>query len=135
MSLVAFVSRERRSDLGGVAHEQVLLQATSLCRFDERRGEIAEAGRHPIDDRTLVDERLDDLTRLLHPRSGAVVEADRDVTARDGFDLGDGEVGPRQDDFTPRRTWSRRPSAALGDLRLGHGAEDSRLCSPPCSTS
>ena len=53
--------------------------------------------------------------------AGVLVERDRRAAAGHGLDVGDGQVGAGQDD--------------VGDLRFGHVAEDSRLCSRPCSTS
>ena len=112
------LARERRPDAGGVAHQEVLLELPRLGRLDERGREVAEAGRHAVHDGTLGDERLDDVTRLLHPLPRARVELDRRAAAGDGLHVGDREVRAGQD-----------------DLRFGHVAEDSRLCSRPCSTS
>ena len=89
-----------------------------LGRLDERGREVAEAGRHAVHDGTLGDERLDDVARLLHPLPRVRVELDRRAAAGDGLHVGDREVRAGQD-----------------DLRFGHVAEDSRLCSRPCSTS
>ena len=44
---------------------------------DERGGEVAEPGRHAVDDGALGDERLDDVPRLLHPLARVDVEGGR----------------------------------------------------------
>ena len=64
----------------------------------ERRREVAEAGRHAVDDGALGDEGLDDVARLLHPLAGVDVERGRRAVAGDRLDVGDGQVGAGQDD-------------------------------------
>jgi hypothetical protein len=111
------LARERRPDPGGVAHQEVLLEPRGLVRFDDRRGQVAEAGGHAIHDLPLGDEGLDDVARFLHPAAGVVIETRWRVAPRDRLHVVDRQVRARQDDG------------------FGHGAEDSPLCSPPCSTS
>ncbi len=112
------LARERRPDPRSVAHQEVLLELPGLGRIDERGREVAEAGRHAVDDGAVRDQRLDDVARLLHPRPRVRIEGDRRAAAGDGLHVGDGQVRAGQD-----------------DLGFGHVAEDSRLCSRPCSTS
>ena len=38
------------ADPGSVAHQEVLLEAPGLLRLDEGRGQVAESGRHAVDD-------------------------------------------------------------------------------------
>ncbi len=109
--------RERRPDPGGVAHQEVLLELPRLSRLDERSREVAEPGRDAIDDRALGDEGVDDVARLLHPPARRLVELDPGPVASDRLDVRDRKVRARQDDG------------------VGHDAEDSPLCSRPCSTS
>jgi hypothetical protein len=114
----------------------IALELPGLGRVDERRGQVAEAGRDPVHDRTLRDQRLDDVARLLHPLAGVDVDLDRGAVAGDGLHLRDGQIGPGEDHRSgivcaPRE----RVRVAVRDLRLGHGFEDSRLSSGPCSTS
>ena len=111
------LARERRADAGRVAHQEVRLEATGLFGRDGRRREVAETGRHAIDHGAGVDQLLDDIARVLHPAAGHVVEPGADPEPRDGLDIRDRKIRARQDDG------------------VGHDAEDSRLCSPPCSTS
>ena len=44
------------ADARGVAHQQVLLELAGLVAVDEGRREVAEAGRHAVDDGALGDE-------------------------------------------------------------------------------
>ena len=69
---------------------------------DERRGQVAEAGRHAVDDGALGDEGLDDVARLLHPLARVDVERDRRPVA--------GRPPRRRRSSGPRR--SGRPSAS-----------------------
>ena len=100
-----------------MAHQEVLLELPRLARLDECGRQVAEPGRHPVDDRAIGDEGVDDVARLLHPAARRLVELDPDPTASDGLDVSDRKVRARQDDG------------------VGHDAEDSPLCSRPCSTS
>ena len=111
------LARERSAHPRGVAHQQVLLQLAGLRGLDERRGEGTESGRHAVHHGALGDERLDDVARLLHPLARVRVEGRGRALPGDGLDVGDGQVGAGQ------------------DHGVGHVAEDSRLCSRPCSTS
>ena len=71
------LARERRADAGRVAHQQVLLELTGLGWVDVRRGEVAEPGRHAVDDGAFRDKRLDDVAGFLHPLACVDVERDR----------------------------------------------------------
>ena len=115
------LARERRSDPGRVAHQEVFLELARLLGLDERRREITETGRDAVDDGPLGDECLDDVACLLHALPRVGIERDRGTMTGHGLDVGHGQVRTGQDD--------------LGDLWFGHVAEDSRLCSRPCSTS
>ena len=91
------LARERRPDACGMAHQQVLLELAGLIRLDEGRREVAEPGRHAVDDRVLGHEALDDVAGLLHPLSRMHVERAGRPTAGDSLDIGDREVRPGQD--------------------------------------
>ena len=92
------LARERRPDAGRVAHQQVLLEPAGLGGRDRGRREVAEPGRHAVDDGALGDQRLDDVARLLHPLAGVDVERGVGAVAGDRLDVGDRQVGAGQDD-------------------------------------
>ena len=100
-----------------MAHQEVLLELARLFRLDERRRQVAEPGGHAIDDGAVRDQSLDDIARLLHPAARRIVEPDRSPMPGNRLDIGNRQIGARQDDG------------------VGHDAEDSPLCSRPCSTS
>ena len=54
------LARQRLAHAGGVADEQVLLEPLDIGPVDRSVGERPEPGRQPVDDRALVDERIDD---------------------------------------------------------------------------
>ena len=60
--------------------------------------EVAEPGRHAVDDLAARDERVDDVARLLHPLAGVDVERGAGAVAGDRLHVGDREVRARQDD-------------------------------------
>ena len=101
---------------------------------DERRREVAEAGRHPVHDLALGDQRLDHVARFLHPVARVGVERRACPVPGDRLDVGDRQVGAGEDDEVATAV-----VGALGDeVGLGHRAEDSRLSSrshrPPAPT-
>ena len=130
------LTRERRPDADRVADQQVLLEFAGALGRDRGAGQIAEARRHPVDHGSLLDQALDDVAGFLHPRAGMDIEGHRDVAARDGLDVGDGQVRPGEDHG---RRATRHPGAlvriSMRPQWFGHDAEDSGLCCRPCSTS
>ncbi len=84
------VARQRLTDADGVAAHEVLLQLARLVGRDVRRGELAEAGRHAVDDVPARDD-VDDVTGQLDALTRGVAEAHLGVAARHGHDVVDGE--------------------------------------------
>ena len=93
------VARQRIADADGVGDEQVLLEPGGVGRIDEGRGQVAEAGRHAVDDLPRRDQPLHDVTRLGHPAARVVAQPDPPPGSRHGLHVGDGEVRPGQDDL------------------------------------
>ncbi len=119
------LARQRLADAGGMAHQEVLLEPLRVGRRDELRREVAEPGRDAVDDLAAGDEAVDQVARLLHPAARGLVEDDGGAVAGDRLDVGDRQVGPRQDDRVGRD----------GALRVGHGSQDSQISSArsyPC---
>ena len=125
-SIARTTSRGRaRPNADGVAGEEVLLQPAGVGRRDERRRQVAEAGRDPVHDLAGGNEALDDGAGLRHPRAGVDVEAARGPATRDRLDVGDGQVGAREDDLAGGRA-RRRPArlevrVRTGGRRVGSG--------------
>ena len=92
------LARQRLADARGVADEQVLLEPLGVGPVDRPIGERTEPGREPVDDRALVDERLDDGARPFHPRACRGVQHRLGAVARHRLDVADAEVGAGQDD-------------------------------------
>ena len=116
------VARERRPDADRVAREQVLLEAAGVGRRDEGRGEVAEAGRDPVDDLAGRDEALDDGAGLCHPLAGVDVEDGPGAAAGDRLDVGDGQVGAGEDDLAGPRAGRRTARLEVGAAGVVDGA-------------
>jgi hypothetical protein len=102
---------ERTADPDGMTDQQVRLQPVALVGIDRTSGEVAEAGRHAVDDLAACHELLDDRAAGLHAanrlggqRNG---RGTRSIVrrARHGDELVDGEIAARQHD---RCGWGSR---------------------------
>ena len=116
--------------------QEVFLELGRLVARDDRGGEVPKAGRDAVHDRPIGDQGGNHVASFLHALAGMDVQQRWDIAAGNGFDIRDGQIRARQDD---RRVVTGR-TRSLGrievrSVRGGHGSEDSRLCSRPCSTS
>src|ERR671931_215788 len=111
-----------------MADEEVLLELLRVLWWDERRGEVAEAGGDAVNDLAAVDQVFDDGARFGHPRAGMNVELRLCAGARDCFDIRDREIGTGQDD-RPAASGSAVRGEERG-VRAGHDAEHSRVSCP-----
>ena len=125
------LARERLADAHRVAHQQVLLQLRRAGRFDERRGQVAEAGGDAVHDRTLGDERLDDRTGFVHARAGMDVEGSRCAMAGHGLDIADGQVGSGEDDRSRGAVAARRARIEMRPARRVVAGRRIRSGHPP----
>jgi hypothetical protein len=75
-----------------VASHQVALQSAQILVRDADCREIAEAGVHAVHRVIALGDLGDDLCGLLDLPLRGSIEADGDVTAGDGEDVGDREV-------------------------------------------
>ena len=92
------LAREGRPHARRVRHQQVLLELDGVVGRDGGRREVAEACRHPVDDVSAGNQRLDDVPSLLHPVACVDVESGRDPVPGHRLHVADIEVGAGQDD-------------------------------------
>jgi hypothetical protein len=82
----------------GVADEEVLLEPLRVRTVDRPVGERADPRRHPVHDRALVDECLDDGARPLHAGTCRRVQDRLGAAPGDRLHVGEGEIAPGQND-------------------------------------
>jgi len=84
---------ERRADARGVRAHQVHLQLAQPIVRDADVGEVAEAGRHAVDDVAARNGRVDHAPRGFDRLAGIRVELDRTAAARHRFEPREVERG------------------------------------------
>ena len=67
---------QQRADAGGVASHEIDLQLGEPVERNRDLGELAESGRHAVDDLAALDDVRNDLLSRFHPRPGSFSELD-----------------------------------------------------------
>ena len=102
-------------DTHGMAGQKVFLQLRRVHGRDDRRGEVAEARRHAVDDLPAGDQAIDDGSCLGDANSGRRIERDTPTAPRDVLDVTDGQRRARQDQRAVggRGRWRRSRARGL----------------------
>ena len=117
------VARQRLADADGVAAHQVLLQLADLVDGDVRRGELAEAGGHAVDDALLGDDLLDDVARAGDAVERGCAELDRPARARHRDHVGDAQRRVADDERLHSTTIGRSiPPSRAAAIASGYPA-------------